>query len=159
MSQLGQAPRPSENGSFLQRSSVPGLKVQVFEKSTIASSTITLNPTGDANSFDYGYFNIQLFIRFNGNTVDASNVLAKNYARFAVDGTNFTNTGFQSGLLLTAAQKKMTMGHQALFLDDGVGITEGDYYYFKNNDSSSHTIYLETQSKFMLTAGETLSNT
>jgi hypothetical protein len=145
MSQSSQAPLPAEHGSFLQPDSVGGHAVDFVQTSDTSAGRLTLQATGDGSLRDYGYFDVNLYLTYNGFVYDWDSTLAWNYMEFYIDGAS-------SSLLVSTDQYRYgstaisTRGKQAINIFESktfaipTGKSHHVFYFCQNLDSSSHTI-------------------
>lgn len=159
MSQLGQAPERGQSGSFLNKGSVYGPRVNFVSQSSTgtASFTIAANSPWTVQSvlraFDPSLTDAQ---QTDDMVIDPSKIQNWDAADIYIDNDNDSNYYIGWGASLSSGQTKVTMGSfdQITPEDTSTGnpYSAETTYLFYNNDGSSHVVYIHLTGRFIQVA-------
>lgn len=155
---VSQDPDKPRSGQSLQKESTPGTKVEFVNQSTTAETSITLT-TGQTGSIRYQLSlyppDLPTVSRAAENVIPQLSCVAWDYFDFFTDTNNDYNYEFGVGASLTSAQKNITMSPwypYAPASETSINVIR----VFKNNDTSTHTIYTSGFFKYIIFGEETV---
>jgi hypothetical protein len=162
MSQLGQAPEPAQSGAFLQQESVGGTKVDFISSTVNAATTggvafasiavpagTAVNIAIDATLYDPL---IPVADRTSANIIDTSKCQVFYYLDFFVDTDNDFNYELAVGPSLSADQLQVYARGQWDEKTPLVGTSQRRIMQLANGGASSHTVYIHSYVKYILSA-------
>lgn len=153
MQQLGQAPERGQSGSTLNKGSTPGSRVNFIGSTSIGTGTLVLSAGGTggitANTSIWDPL-LPTSARNNNNLKSWNDAVVWSYFDIFVDVDNNFNYEFGGGASLSSGQKNITMS-KFQNISPVVNKTHTVNFFFKNNDSSEHTIYFYLGGKYAIT--------
>lgn len=153
MSKLSQLPDRAKNAAFLHQESVKGEKISFVQQSTVSSGSITLT-TGQSGGFSIPaeFHTVQPpAIRDATTLIPFNQCIVWFYYDLFVDNNNDFNYEFDNGGLLTNAMRNIQLRERNVLTQSSTNSHELIVSFF-NNDTSTHTLYITVQAKFIITA-------
>lgn len=153
MSITGQAPERGQSGAFLNRRSTPGEAVN-FVRQTGTGTTSFSIASGATNGLTATF-------TVNDTSVPTASIGSENlktwdetviwpYFNFFVDTNNDFNYQIGTGASLSSEQKNLIIVSQVNMITPVTGKSATVTFLFKNNGASSHTLYVQATSKYII---------